>query len=84
MAKENSKKVSGEMNAEELENVAGGWCATGGKPMPKTVKKVEQLDLTDGYFTIITTFSDDSRNIAYFDEYGNMLKGEGTSNLDDD
>ena len=30
MAKDKEKKVSGEMNEEELANVAGGWCSRGG------------------------------------------------------
>ena len=78
MAKENEKKVSGDMSPEELENVAGGWCMTGGKSVPKDVKSVEQLNSGDGSFEIITTFQDGSANIAYFDEHGFLLKAEGT------
>ncbi len=38
MAKENKNKVPGEMNAEELENVAGGWCAANGMGASKEVR----------------------------------------------
>ena len=57
MAKEKEKKVSGELNAEELENVAGGMCFTGGASAPKEVESIERKDYTDGTYDIFVTYS---------------------------
>ena len=76
MAKENEKKVSGEINDEELENVAGGWCATGGMSMDEvpaeyiesftseTLKNGSKVVKTKckGGETIIMNFGPDGRH----------------------
>ena len=74
MAKEKEKKVSGEMNAEELENVAGGWCGPSGKSAPKHVKSVERgKPLSDGSYEIITKFQNGSYIVSTFSSNGKML-----------
>ena len=72
MAKENEKKVSGGMNEEELENVAGGWCMTAGKSMPPEVKSIKKVMDNDdsGDFKIITEFKDGSSLETRFDHLG--------------
>ena len=69
MAKENEKKFSGEMNAEELENVAGGWCAFGGKSAPKEVrdliKTVKHVKSQNGKSGMLFIFKDGSEQVYY-------------------
>ncbi len=69
MAKENGKKVSGEINDEELENVAGGWCAFGGKSAPKEVrgliKTVRHIKSTDGKGGMRFVFQDGTTQDYY-------------------
>ena len=76
MAKENEKKVSGEINEEELENVAGGWCLTGGQSMPKGVKSIKRVDIGGGNYQINTTFDDGNEVQSVFGPDG-KLKGSG-------
>ncbi len=77
MAKENEKKFSGEMNAEELENVAGGWCATGGIDVDKKAREaidsinVETLD--DGGYVVLTNLKDGRKLATIFDQNGKQL-----------
>ena len=66
MAKEKGKKVSGEMNAEELENVAGGWCFTGGKSAPAEVKSIKKVKHKSGGFEIIIEYNDGSYTKSEF------------------
>ena len=72
MAKENEKKVSGDMSPEELENVAGGWCMTGGKSVPPEVTSVQKETFHDGTYKIVTTFSNGSQVHSMFDADGNL------------
>ena len=74
MAKENKNKASGDMSSEELENVSGGWCATGGKSVPKDVKSVERGEpMSDGCYEITTTFQNGSYVVSTFSPNGKML-----------
>ena len=73
MAKDNEKKVSGEMNAEELENVAGGWCFTGGKSIPKWVKNVSRIENGGGHYTIKVEFDDGNEVQSVFGADGKLV-----------
>ena len=73
MAKENEKKVSGNMSDDELTNVAGGWCMTGGKSAPSNVKKSETVQNKNGTYSIITTFKSGQKMSTTFDRDGNIL-----------
>ena len=75
MAKENEKKVSGDMSSEELENVAGGWCMTGGAAPVKGIKRVFRSDnLGGGHegYGIRIDYDDGSSVISIFDKQGNL------------
>ncbi len=72
MAKENEKKVSGEINEEELENVAGGWCFTGGQSMPKGVKSIKRLEVGGGHYEISVTFNDGNEVRSVFGPDGKL------------
>ena len=73
MAKENEKKVSGDMSSEELENVAGGWCLSGGVSAPKEVTSVTRKDIGGGNYEIHIVFSDGNEVRTAFDKKGNSL-----------
>lgn len=73
MAKENEKKFSEELNADELENVAGGWCASSGQAMPKGVKNIERIELGGGHYQINTTFADGNQVQSVFGPDGKLM-----------
>ncbi len=72
------KKVSGEINDEELENVAGGWCATGGKSAPSEVTSVKKEMQSDGTYTITTEFKNGSSTVSLFNADGTMIGTQGS------
>lgn len=83
MDKEKEKKVSGEMNEEELENVAGGmdWCWKWSVQKP-TLQKNQTLEEDDNTYTIITNYGGSgaikNANVigrAMYDSKGNYMGG---------
>ncbi len=72
MAKENEKKVSAELNEEELENVAGGWCMTGGASVPDEVKSIEKENDKNGKYDVIITFQNGKKTRMSFNPDGTV------------
>lgn len=82
MAKDNEKKVSGDMSDDELTNVAGGWCATGGVSMAKEVESMTQTEPDeDGKYDVIIKFKNGKTATAYCKSdgivYGNNYSNQG-------
>ncbi len=73
MAKENEKKVSGEMNEEELENVAGGMCLWGGVSAPSDVKSAKKVENKNGTYSIVTYLKSGQEVHTVFNSDGNIL-----------
>ena len=72
MAKENEKKVSREMNEEELENVAGGACSsTGTVASSKLVSGVKMCKTKTGGRGLMTTYFGNHRVFTMLDAQGN-------------
>ena len=70
MAKDNEKKVSGEFNEDELENVAGGFCMGKG-----AAKKVSSSDIKNigGGHSVLTLKLDNGDEIqAYINPDGTL------------
>lgn len=70
MAKENEKKVSGEISSEELENVAGGFCMGKG-----AAKKISSSDIKGigGGHSVLTIKLDNGDEIqAYINPDGTL------------
>ena len=78
MAKENEKKVSGEMNSEELENVAGGGsgCYYNGINVPAEVEGFRTAR-TDSTHTVIQQLENGYEIHSVFDSItGNCIKSD--------
>ena len=73
MAKENEKKLSADMSSDELENVSGGWCATGGMSYPDGIKKCKRYNRKDGSYMIVTEFDDGNSIASAFDKNGKLV-----------
>ena len=82
MAKENEKKLSADMNSDEMENVSGGMCAWGGISSPPEVKSVKKQYLSDGSYKIITTFKNGSQVHSLFDANGNLDSSAAAKSMD--
>ena len=71
MAKEKGKKASGELNAEELENVAGGMCLWGGISVPPGVKDSKKTKGNrEGTYEIVTTLKSGQKLHSVFGSEG--------------
>lgn len=76
MAKENEKKVSGDMSSEELENVSGGACWSSGIPAThgskSLIKDIEEVKYDDGSYKLVTTYTNGSQTHILVDAFGRL------------
>ena len=76
MAKENEKKVAGDINDDELENVAGGWCMSGGQSKPQKVTSAINKDIGGGNRQLITILDNGDEIHTVIGSDGNVMGSE--------